>query len=231
MIVELHRTATEQVYEHVRESIRTGALQPGERIDQASLSRQFGTSIVPVREALARLQSSGLVQIVAHRGAFVVPMSRDELIDICSTRELLEELAARLSAPNLTDADLEELERLLYAMRAAAADADYQALFDLNRRFHLTIYQASRRRHLLQIIEQLWDRNDRFLRTYLADTARADDMLTEHDAILHACQRRDPVAVGLTIRFNVHQTTVGLLDAAHNDDSSTHGATDAPSIA
>jgi DNA-binding GntR family transcriptional regulator len=222
----LQRTVTEQVYEQVRDSIRSGALVPGQRIDQAGLARRYGTSIVPVREALARLQADGLVRIVAHRGAFVEQMSPDVLIDIYSMRELLEEDAARLAAPHLSEADLRRLDELLARMETATAAEDYASLFELNREFHFTIYRAAQRRHLLQIIVQLWDQGDHYRRIYTELPDRAQQAHEEHRVILEACRRRDPDAMGITIRHHVHQTTVGLLEhlraqalaaEAHND--------------
>ncbi|MEN9933579.1 MAG: hypothetical protein RLZZ387_158 [Chloroflexota bacterium] len=208
----LPRTVTEQVYEQMRDTIRSGGLTPGQRIDQAGLARRFGTSIVPVREALARLQADGLVRIVPHRGAFVEAIAPDALAEIYSMRELLEEDAARLAAPHLTEADMVQIEGLVGQMAEATAREEYETLFDLNRDFHFTIYRASRRAHLLQIIQQLWDQGDSYRRAYTEVPERARMALVEHRVILEACRRRDPDALGITIRHHVHQTTIGLLE-------------------
>lgn len=206
----LTRTVTDQVYEQVRNRIRSGALVPGARIDQNALARTFGTSIVPVREALSRLRADGLVRLVPHRGAFVEAISPHELIDICSTREVLEEQAARLAAPNLSDDDLTRLDHLLADMDDATRRHDYDALFALNRAFHFTIYAAAGRRHLLQIIRQLWDKGDRYRRIYSELPERAPKALGEHRAIVEACHRRDAAAMGYTVRHHIHQTMVEL---------------------
>jgi DNA-binding GntR family transcriptional regulator len=206
------RTITERVYEQMRDAIRSGELTPGERLDQAGLARQFGTSIVPVREALARLQADGLVRIVPHRGAFVQTMSPDALMEVYAMRELLEEDAARLAAPHLSDQELARLARLVDEMAAATLREDYGALFQSNRDFHFTIYHAARRPNLLQVIEQLWNHGDHYRRSYTQVPERARQALEEHRVILAACGRRDPDALGLMIRHHVHQTTVGLLE-------------------
>jgi len=205
------RTITDQVHAGLRDLILTGTLVPGEKIDQAELAKRFGTSLIPIREALARLRASGLVRIVPRRGAFVEPLSSEELLDIYFVRELLEEQAARLAADHLTDADITHLENLMHQMEQATAEENYWALLDLNRQFHFTIYNAARRRHLLQIIEQLWDQSDRYRRVYTRIPERARTALVEHQAILAACRERDGDAMGQTVRHNVHQTTTGLL--------------------
>jgi DNA-binding GntR family transcriptional regulator len=208
----LARTVTNQVYEQVRDRIRSGALEPGSRIDQNALARDFGTSIVPVREALARLRADGLVRLVPHRGAFVESISPSELLDIYSTREVLEEQAAQLAAPKLTDDDLKRLQQLIDDMDEATRRHDYEALFALNRAFHFTIYAAASRRNLLQIIRQLWDQGDRYRRIYTELPDRAHKALDEHRAIMEACRRRDATAIGYSVRHHIHQTTVELLD-------------------
>jgi hypothetical protein len=93
--------------------------------------------------------------------------------------------------------------------------ADKQKLDDLlthNREFHFTIYRASGRRHLLQLIEQLWDLSTRYAHLQLHMVPdRAAEALYEIRSIVAACKRKDADAVGLMIRYKVHQTTTGLL--------------------
>ncbi|NWG18780.1 MAG: GntR family transcriptional regulator [Chloroflexi bacterium] len=207
------RTMTEQVLARLRDMILSGELAPGSRIDQNELARRFGVSLVPLREALARLQSSGLVRIVPHRGVFVESLSADELLDIYQVREALEEQAARLAAPRLSDADLAAIDRLQAELERTAITGDFDAFLDLNREFHFTIYRASGRRYLLQLIDQLWDLSARYRRFQLhafPDRARAS--LFETQAIVAACRRRDPDALAWMVRYKVHQTVVGLLD-------------------
>jgi DNA-binding GntR family transcriptional regulator len=209
----VYKTITEQVYEQVRDAIRSGNLAPGVRIDQAAIAHNLGASLVPVREALARLQADGVVEIIPHRGAFVADLERDELIDISITRELLEQEAARLAAQQLSDADLEHLEVLLGQMAQATATSDFDRLFALNRDFHFTIYSATKRRYLVQIIAQLWDQADHHRRIYTEVAERTQLALAEHRAIYHACVLRDAEILGLAIRHHVHQTTVELISA------------------
>lgn len=207
------RTVTEQVLSQLRELIISGELAPGARIDQGDLAQRFGVSVVPVREALARLQSSGLVRIVPHRGVFVEAISADELVDIYNVRELLEEHAARLAAEHLTERDLLALDQIYEQMTAAGDASDFDAYLALNRAFHFTIYRAAGRAYLLQIIEQLWDRSTRYRLVQLhAIPGRTREALFELQAILAACRRRDADAIGYLVRYKVHQTTVGLLE-------------------
>jgi DNA-binding GntR family transcriptional regulator len=206
-------TATDYALAQVRALLISGALAPGTRIDQAELAKRFGVSIVPIREALARLQSAGLVEIVPHRGVFVASVAADELVDIYTVREILEEQAARIAITKLTEADLEALRKLSSAMAADAKAKDYESLLGHNREFHFIIYRAAGRRHMLQIIERLWDLSARYAHLQLhAVPERAAEAMFEVRRIVQACERRDADALSLMVRYKVHQTTVELLD-------------------
>jgi DNA-binding GntR family transcriptional regulator len=211
-------TATEYALSQLRQLLFSGGLAQGTRIDQAELAKRFGVSIVPIREALARLQSLGLVEIVPHRGVFVARVSADELIDIYTVREVVEEQAARIAAAKLTDADVAALEKIAAAMGAAAKAKDFARLLAHNRDLHFTIYRAAGRRHMLQIIERMWDLSARYAHLQLhAVPERSSEAMFEVNSILLACRRRDADALGLMVRYKVHQTTVGLLERMQLD--------------
>jgi DNA-binding GntR family transcriptional regulator len=206
-------TATEHALSQLRPLLISGELAPGTRIDQAELAKRFGVSIVPIREALARLQSVGLVEIVPHRGVFVTRVAADELVDIYTVREVLEEQAARIAATKLTDADVEALNRISAAMAAAVKSRDHERLLSCNRELHFTIYRAAGRRHMLQIIERLWDLSARYAHLQLqAVPERGADAMFEVRRMVLACRRRDADTLGLMVRYKVHQTTVELLE-------------------
>lgn len=206
-------TATDYALSQMRALLISGALAPGTRIDQAELAKRFGVSIVPIREALARLQSAGLVEIVPHRGVFVASVAAEELVDIYTVREVLEEQAARIAVTQLTEEDLEALRELSAAMAADAKAKDYEALLAHNREFHFTIYRAAGRRHMLQIIERLWDLSARYAHLQLhAVPERPAEAMFEVRRIVQACERRDADALSLMVRYKVHQTTVQLLE-------------------
>lgn len=206
-------TATEHAISQLRPLLISGELAPGTRIDQAELAKRFGVSIVPIREALARLQSVGLVEIVPHRGVFVTPIAVEELVDIYTVREVLEEQAARIAVTKLSEADLESLARISAAMAGVAKSKDHEKLLAYNRELHFTIYRAAGRRHMLQIIERLWDLSARYAHLQLQTVPeRAAEAMFEVRRIVLACRRRDAEALGLMVRYKVHQTTVELLE-------------------
>lgn len=207
------QTATDHAVTQVRALLISGALAPGTRIDQGKLAETLRVSLVPIREALARLQSAGLVQIVPHRGVFVSRVSAEELVDIYTVREILEEQAARLAVSRLKQEDVQALVRLANAMAAAVKARDHGLLLEHNRELHFTIYRAAGRPHMLQVIERLWDVSARYAHMQLrAVPGRPTQAMFEVRRIVEACRRADGDALALMLRYKLHQTRVELLE-------------------
>ncbi|HEV8132709.1 MAG TPA: GntR family transcriptional regulator [Acidobacteriota bacterium] len=205
-----YSTISDIVLERIREDILSGRLKPGEKINQNRLTKELGVSIIPLREAFKRLQAEGYINIIPHRGAYVGELSHDEIEDIYLVRAELEELAAALAAENLTEDDIKTLRALFRSMKKATKEHRRQELLALNRKFHFTIYRACRRKHLLEILEDLWDRSSRYrnLQTFLP--RRAEEELKEHKQILEACQNGVRKSLMTTIRVNVEQSRRSL---------------------
>src|ERR1700722_2268560 len=103
-------TATETVYRALRERILTEDISSEEPLRQDELAEQFGTSRIPVREALKRLEADNLVTYTAHRGAVVTPFSLNDALEVLDIRIALEGRALELAVPNLSIRELSEIE-------------------------------------------------------------------------------------------------------------------------
>jgi DNA-binding GntR family transcriptional regulator len=204
-------TVTDFVVNSIRERILTGHYPAGARLDQQTLSGDLGVSLIPVRESLRQLVAEGLVQIHPHRGAFVADLSLTEQKEIYQIREVLEETAAVLAAPNLSEEHLAGLAGLIEKMEFATEANDHALLLDLNREFHFAIYAACANSLLVQMISALWERSRRYRQLYTRLPKNAAQALLEHKAIYAACKMGDPVSAGTAVRNNVRQTTVGIL--------------------
>ena len=118
----------DSVYGALRQAILDRTFDPGEPLTEGDLSRRFGVSRTPVREALAKLERDHLVRVVPKKGAFVRSLSHDEIRDLYQVREELEALAVRLAGAHLQSGELEALEarfRELDARSGAAATPRY----------------------------------------------------------------------------------------------------------
>jgi len=204
-------TVSSQVLDYIRDGILSGQFPAGFRLDQQAIAEELGVSIIPVRESLRQLEAEGLVQSQPYRGSYVAELSLADLRDIYITRETLEALAAQLAVSHMTAETLRLLEALFSQMEQATDAMDLNALFELNRSFHFTIYTSSQNGILVQLIESLWDRSTVYRRIYTFMPERAPLALEEHKRILKACQDRDPVAAGQAVRENVSQTTRAII--------------------
>lgn len=185
------KTLSAQVHERIREAIMRRALKPGERIDQNQLADNLGVSIVPVREALKRLEVEGLVSILPRRGAFVTEISLAHMDDLYDARALIEgEMIAR-AVPILTDADFAAMATMITQMRAMTNTGDVSSFLALNQQFHLHIYTVVNNQHLMQIIQNLLDRSELYRYRYMFVTRDVTVVHQEHEAILAACRQRD----------------------------------------
>jgi DNA-binding GntR family transcriptional regulator len=141
----------------LRTAILSGELRPGERIPQATVAEQLGTSRIPVRDALRELQRQGLVTLEPKRGARVVALGQEELAEIYLLREHLEPALVAAAAPRLTPEALEELELIEAEMESIATEPDLSAWMELDRRFHMTTYRHASLPRVLRLVESYWD--------------------------------------------------------------------------
>ena len=102
----------QRVYEQIREQIQTGKLSPGTRLVNRKMASELGTSMVPVREALNRLTSEGLLEHLPGGGNFVRKLNRKEIVQLYEFRESLEVFAAREAAKNIQEYHLKHLSRI-----------------------------------------------------------------------------------------------------------------------
>ena len=145
-------TAQDVVLVSVRQAILSGVLGPGARLRQEELADVFGTSRIPVREALRALEYEGLVTSVPHRGFTVTALDADDVEEVYDLRILLESEAVRLALPLLTDEDLDDLEKLFRVMQDADSPDDQLAARE---QFYLRLYSVTGRPRLVGLIVRL----------------------------------------------------------------------------
>ena len=151
-------TKAEAVYRETRWRILTGALRPGIPVNQAELATEFQMSPTPIREALRRLESEGLVVFIAHTMVTVSPLDLKELDDLYVMRVALDPLAGRLAALNRTADDVARLTDFL----DPPVSGDPRHRFEHNREFHRAVFSASGNQQLTRHLDQLWDRTERY---------------------------------------------------------------------
>jgi DNA-binding GntR family transcriptional regulator len=182
---------SERVYAALRDQILSGTLAPNQRLVELQLASQFGLSRTPIREALKRLAAEGLVSLDPVRGMVVRHVDATEVEDIYAIREVLDGLAARLAAHNATDADIEKLRLLSELMEESARTGQWEAVVQINIRFHGVLYSASRNERLELMAKSLQDAVRRYSSMAFYHTERVVEVLREHNEIIAALQARD----------------------------------------
>jgi DNA-binding GntR family transcriptional regulator len=149
-------TVQDRVYSALRDKLMRGSFAPGQKLKIAELASAFGTSAMPVREALNRLAAERAIESMRNRSVRVPALSQDSLQDLMEARYAVEGLAVARAASNMTTETLATLRRLIEAQSATDAEHISEASAEQNRAFHFTIYRQSESKVLLPIIESLW---------------------------------------------------------------------------
>ena len=186
-----NRTLSEQVLDQLREDILSGELVAGEVLGEVALAESFGVSRGPIREALSRLASEGLVTMVPRRGAEVTRLTRQEFLDAYQVREALETLAIRLAVPRFDGGGIERLRALHEEMIEHAERDELQGFFEANRAFHGLLVSTSGNRKLQDLYRLLLGQMGRYLARSLALRGTIEKSITEHAAILAAIEAGD----------------------------------------
>jgi DNA-binding GntR family transcriptional regulator len=177
----------DSVAAHIRELIFSGKLPPGTKVDQDAIARELGVSKLPVREALISLETEALVRNLPRRGAYVAPLTADDVRDHYRIYGLLSAIAAERAAAALSEADLDRLEQLIGLMEADGITSDEQE--QLNFEFHRLINRAggsSRLNSALRLFAESIPH-----RFYEFTTGWSDLAAEHHRTILSALRQRD----------------------------------------
>lgn len=183
-----HHSRDTVVRDKLREAILHGHLRPGERLEQKEIAEHFKVSRSPVRAALISLAAEGLVYTEPHRGSIVAELSPAELEEIYEIREVLEGIAARQGAPNLSDQQLEQMAAIKDELDHATSATDRVRL---NQEFHNILYGAGRRPRLYALIQMLSNTTLPYTHLHFNQPKHWEIANTGHHHILAAALRRN----------------------------------------
>lgn len=184
-----------RVYEALKAAITTmdiyGTGEPP-KLDERRLADELGVSRTPVREALSRLESEGLVQTIARRGAFVVRKSKAEIIEMIHVWAGLESMAARLATQRASTAELAGLQTLVASFDAAGvADAHIDEYSETNIAFHQAIIALGGNRLITDITNGLFVHMRAIRARTISERDRAARSVIDHSQIVEALIARD----------------------------------------
>lgn len=191
------------VYNSTKELIRAGQLSPGTRLRETEIAERLGVSRTPVREAINRLLSEGLLTLDPTRGLIVVSLERQQVQEIYALREFLEGAAARYASQHASPLEIDALADMLARSKAIGNDPMRQS--QLNKRFHAAIGTAAHNQFLEQALSRLADSLGLVPGTSFELKGRLREVHREHAKVLNAIRDRDPDGAEEAARAHIRE--------------------------
>jgi DNA-binding GntR family transcriptional regulator len=181
---------SEKAYRLIKKKVVTLELPPSTVIDEQALMRELDLGRTPIREALQRLDSEGLVNIVPRRGTFVNDISITDLQKIFELRTALEGFCARLAARRITEDQIERMESVLRDIEEVH-NGDPRALMRIDKRFHGLLYAAADNEFLAETLDRLYDLSLRLWHLVLTRLTGVRHSVEQHRSVLEALKESD----------------------------------------
>jgi DNA-binding GntR family transcriptional regulator len=181
----------DQIYQALRWSLIVGELEPGDTVSTRTLAAEHGVSVMPVREALKRLEAEKSLTGAAKRAYRVADMTPARAADLFQIRSVLEGAAAEIAATRLPEGQIERLRELTGHMDAARKSEDARGYLANNFTFHFIIYSGAGNPDLASIVEGLYARTGPWLARAIRRFASIEDWKNHHMRIVDAIAARD----------------------------------------
>lgn len=200
----------------IEEDILSGALSPGERLDERTLAERFGVSRTPVREAIQRLSAGGIVTLQARQGATVVQLDIADIFDAFTIVSELEALGAAQAARRIRPEQRAALLEANEACAAAARAGDHEGFNKANDRLHSAILAASHNRVLACQLRTAQLLIASYRRSITYQPGRMAASIEEHEAVVRAILESNGEEAAHRMRRHVDQLAVGAADVIHH---------------
>ena len=192
MIVDKNiKSKGQSVFLTLEEEILSGALKPGDTLTEIALSERLGVSRTPLRAAIHALAEEGLVEALPNKGAVVLGVSLDDLVEIYDIRMRLEGIAASLAAKRISDDSLTKLTESVELSEFYLTKNDSDHLKELDSDFHNILYKSSGNRHLCKILTELHRNIRSYRKMSLSVPERLKTSVEEHKKLLSAIKAHD----------------------------------------
>ena len=211
--IDSYQPLRETVCEALRDAIRRGILEPGERLMEVQLAEELGISRTPVREAIRKLEQEGYVIMMPRRGTYVSDVSVKDVKEIFEIRSALESLSTELATVRIEPDELEKLQSLLVEIEGHIKNKDIDKIVATDIEFHGLLYQVSRNERLVAIISNLKEQLARFRTLSMSYPGRLQETLQEHRAMVEAIAAGDANAAREAAERHMEQAEETLLKA------------------
>jgi len=206
--------APDTAYEKLFHAIEIGEIGPGERLLEIELAKRFGVSRTPIREAIRKLESEGIIQHLPRVGAVVRQLGQPEIVELYEMRIVLEATAAEMAAQHASYAEIETMIALNDDMAGGGHSGHDVAR--INRHFHLCIVDAARNQFLKHCYHDLSNTLMLLGKTTLDTAQRVQIVCSQHSDIITALQNRDPAQAAQMMRIHMQTSLSHRLKAYHD---------------
>ncbi len=208
---------SERAYQLIKDKITDGQYGPGFRLVLGTIAKELDVSVVPVREAIRRLEAEGLVTFTTNVGAQVVATDAREYQFTMETLSLVEGMATAMAAPNVTPGDIALARKINREMRECLDDFNPTRFTELNHEFHAVIFEHCPNLHILDLVHRGWNRLATIRESaFIYVPGRARESVDEHDRLLDLIESHaSPIEVELAAR-NHRLSTLDAFLAGRN---------------
>ncbi len=202
-------------YKRVKEMIIENKLKPGEKINQEKLASDLGVSRMPLHKAFQQLENELLVEYIPRRGIFVKAVDMQLIADALECRELIEGLAARYAAEEISEKDIEFLRNLFVPFKKDPEKADHSRYEEADKKFHEKL-RSYIKNSILEKVEAL---DNVFLRSYQKGLIREPGVtFTEHQEIIEALASRNPDRAEKLVRGHLRKSREKVLQTMEKEE-------------
>ncbi|NLV79189.1 MAG: GntR family transcriptional regulator [Rhodococcus sp.] len=205
-------STAELIAEQLRSAIVRGVLEPGSQLGETELATRFAVSRGPLREAMQRLVSEGLLQSIRNRGIFVSELTVDDVVDIYRSRRVIEGGALDLVLDGRRERTWQELGPAIEQMRSAAAVGDASGVSDGDRRFHEILVASSNSPRLVRAARTLLVETRMCLGALQTTYPDLHVQVDEHVALRDAIRSADPADVHALLDEHLSDAVARLRD-------------------
>ena len=198
--------ARERTYQFLKSNILSGHFNPGERLTEEHLAKKLGVSRTPVREALHKLESEGLIKSLATRGFIVSRDSKDEIEELFDIRAILEGYLMRVICETISEETLKQLDQFVEKAEEGLRQKKIEEVFKWNTQFHDTLHSLVQNKHRFH---QMMVNIRKYVLRYRKDTLRYPDggkrTIEGHRKIMMSLRLRDPDLCERVMREHIRE--------------------------
>jgi len=211
------KTIRQKVYEQLRDLIMTGRIEPGQTLSLRRLAQEFGVSLMPVREAVWKLESEGVLVVESNKRIHVSSLSIKEMEEALRLRFMLESEAARRSCERRPESVIPKMEHQLRDMNAAMTNP--RRYIQIGNSFHFTLYSFADSPLLLDLIDKLWARIGPYFYLHVTKSEDLEQTVKYHRDMFAAFKSRDTKKLVEALRADLEDPAKHIIAALKKETS------------